>query len=56
MADPVAILVTGGAGQVGAELQAYAWPAGVKVLAPARSELDLTDAASVSAWFSAHPV
>ncbi|HWW26102.1 MAG TPA: dTDP-4-dehydrorhamnose reductase [Caulobacter sp.] len=56
MAEPIAILVTGGAGQVGSELQSYAWPEGVRVLAPARSELDLTDAASVSAWFSAHPV
>jgi dTDP-4-dehydrorhamnose reductase len=56
MAESVAILVTGGAGQLGAELQAYAWPAGVRVLAPARSELDLTDAANVATWFSANPV
>jgi dTDP-4-dehydrorhamnose reductase len=56
MADPITILVTGGAGQVGAELIAHAWPPGVTVLAPSRSELDLTDAASVGAWFAANTV
>jgi dTDP-4-dehydrorhamnose reductase len=56
MADPITILVTGGAGQVGAELIAHAWPLGVTVLAPSRAELELTDAASVSAWFAAHEV
>jgi dTDP-4-dehydrorhamnose reductase len=56
MADPITILVTGGAGQVGAELQAFAWPEGVSVLAPTRAELDLTNAASVRAWFAAHNV
>lgn len=29
MPDPVHILITGGAGQVGLELQAAAWPVGV---------------------------
>lgn len=56
MADPIAILVTGGAGQVGAELIVHAWPPGVTILAPSRSALDLTDAASVSAWFAANTV
>ena len=41
------ILVTGGSGQVGTELRALAWPAGVAVHAPGRDELDLADPASV---------
>jgi dTDP-4-dehydrorhamnose reductase len=56
MAEPVNILVTGGAGQVGTELLAHDWPASVRVLSPGRAELDLTQADSVSAWFKAHPV
>lgn len=55
MADPVHILITGGAGQVGLELQAAAWPEGVVLHAPARAELDLGDAASVRAAFAATP-
>jgi dTDP-4-dehydrorhamnose reductase len=53
MADPVHILITGGAGQVGLELQAAAWPEGVVLHAPMRAELDLSDAASVRAAFAA---
>lgn len=55
MADPVHILITGGAGQVGLELQAAAWPEGVVFHAPTRAELDLGDAASVRAAFAATP-
>jgi dTDP-4-dehydrorhamnose reductase len=47
------ILVLGGAGQVGTELQAYAWPDGVRVHAPARADLDITDEAAVSAALDA---
>ncbi len=43
------ILVLGGAGQVGTELQALSWPVGVNVHAPSRSELDITDADAVAA-------
>lgn len=55
MADPIHILITGGAGQVGLELQAAAWPEGVVLHAPTRAELDLGDAASVRAAFAATP-
>jgi dTDP-4-dehydrorhamnose reductase len=55
MADPVHILITGGAGQVGLELQAANWPEGVVLRAPTRAELDLGDAASVRAAFAATP-
>jgi len=55
MADPVHILITGGAGQVGLELQAAAWPECVVLHAPARAELDLGDAALVRAAFAATP-
>lgn len=52
MADPmIHILVTGGAGQVGIELQRIRWPDNVKIHAPTRSEMDVTDAASVLAAF-----
>lgn len=47
------ILVLGGAGQVGTELQAYAWPQGVRIDAPDRSSLDITDAAAVTAALDA---
>ncbi|MFY9292986.1 MAG: dTDP-4-dehydrorhamnose reductase [Methylorubrum rhodinum] len=47
------ILVLGGAGQVGTELQAYAWPDGVRVHAPARADLDITDEAAVKAALDA---
>lgn len=55
MADPVHILITGGAGQVGLELQAEVWPEGVVLHAPTRAELDLGDPASVRAAFAATP-
>ncbi|MEE7477019.1 dTDP-4-dehydrorhamnose reductase [Methylobacterium hispanicum] len=42
------ILILGGAGQVGTELQALAWPEGVRVHAPGRDVLDITDAAAVA--------
>ncbi|MCJ2068233.1 dTDP-4-dehydrorhamnose reductase [Methylobacterium sp. J-030] len=41
------ILVLGGAGQVGTELQAVSWPSGVTVHAPGRAELDIADADAV---------
>lgn len=47
------ILVLGGAGQVGTELQAFAWPQGVRIDAPDRSSLDITDAAAVTAALDA---
>ena len=49
--QPITILVTGGAGQVGLEILATDWPAHVKIHAPDRSELDLSDAASVARLF-----
>ncbi|MGU3663423.1 dTDP-4-dehydrorhamnose reductase [Methylobacterium sp. A49B] len=47
------ILVLGGAGQVGTELQALAWPTGVTVHAPGRGDLDITDADAVGAALAA---
>ncbi len=47
------ILVLGGAGQVGTELQALSWPDGVRTHAPTRADLDITDAAAVAAVFEA---
>ncbi len=55
MADPVHILITGGAGQVGLELRAADWPQGVVIHAPTRAELDLGDIASVKAAFARTP-
>lgn len=55
MADPIHILITGGAGQVGRELQAAVWAGGVVLHAPTRAELDLGDAASVRTAFAATP-
>lgn len=43
------ILVLGGAGQVGTELRAFAWPEGVRVHAPDRATLDITEAGAVAA-------
>ena len=42
------ILILGGAGQVGTELRALAWPEGVVPHAPSRTALDVTDAAAVA--------
>ena len=49
------ILILGGAGQVGTELQAYAWPDGVRVHAPDRQSLDITDEAALVAALDARP-
>ena len=55
MTETTHILVTGGAGQVGLELLRAAWPDGVMLHAPSRTELDLTSAASIRAAFEATP-
>lgn len=55
MADPIHILITGGAGQVGLELQAAEWPDHVVLHAPTRAEMDLGDITSVKAAFSRIP-
>lgn len=55
MADPVHVLITGGAGQVGLELLSADWPKGVILHAPTRAELDLGDAVSVRAAFATTP-
>ncbi len=47
------ILILGGAGQVGTELQAFSWPEGVRVHAPDRQSLDITDEAAIAAAFDA---
>ena len=47
------VLVLGGAGQVGTELQALSWPEGVTVHAPGRDELDITDADAVGTALTA---
>lgn len=49
------ILVTGGTGQLGHELAAAAWPDGAQVHAPARSELDLADPASIRRVLAGRP-
>jgi dTDP-4-dehydrorhamnose reductase len=54
MAEFRDILVTGGNGQVGLEMQALAWPDDIRIHVPARDELDITDPASVAAVFAAH--
>lgn len=51
MADQTHILITGGTGQVGLELQRAAWPEGVVLHAPTREALDLADVASIRAFF-----
>jgi dTDP-4-dehydrorhamnose reductase len=43
------ILVTGGNGQLGTELQRCAWPAGYEVVAIDVADLDLTDTAAIAA-------
>ncbi|OJU49765.1 MAG: dTDP-4-dehydrorhamnose reductase [Brevundimonas sp. 67-6] len=55
MADPVHILITGGSGQVGLELQAADWPRGLVIHAPTRAELDLGDITSVQCAFARTP-
>lgn len=55
MPEPVHILITGGAGQVGLELARADWPAEVVLHLPTREQLDLSDQASVKAAFAATP-
>lgn len=50
------ILVTGGAGQIGTELGRHAWPAGVVLLRPDRTALDLTDQRQLDAYLADNPV
>ena len=47
------ILVLGGAGQVGTELQALSWPGDVSAHAPGRADLDITDPDAVAAALAA---
>src|SRR5262249_54007687 len=47
------ILVLGGTGQVGTELQRFDWPARVTIYAPTRADLGLTDEAAVMRAVSA---
>lgn len=44
-----AILVTGGGGQLGTELQRCAWPEGYEIVASGRCDLDLTDSTAIAA-------
>jgi dTDP-4-dehydrorhamnose reductase len=54
MADEkVHILVTGGTGQIGTELRKAAWPSNIRLHAPTRAELDLTDPAAIASVFAA---
>lgn len=46
------ILITGGTGQVGQELQRQAWPDGVTLIAPPRIALDITVPESLGSWFA----
>lgn len=55
MAEPIHILITGGAGQVGLELARAAWPREVVLHMPTRQEMDLQDRNSVTAVFEATP-
>lgn len=47
------IMITGGSGQLGRALKRRAWPDGVRIVAPWRGELDLSDAAAVSGYLEA---
>ncbi len=47
------ILVTGGTGQVGSEVQRLSWPNDVEICAPSRRDLDITDPDSVTRCFAA---
>ncbi|WBH15089.1 dTDP-4-dehydrorhamnose reductase [Sphingomonas radiodurans] len=50
-----AILVTGGNGQLGTELQRCVWPAGYEVVAIDVADLDLTDTAAIAAKVAERP-
>jgi dTDP-4-dehydrorhamnose reductase len=50
-----AILVTGGNGQLGTELQRCTWPQGYEVVAIDVADLDLTDTAAITAKVSERP-
>ncbi|GAA3898591.1 dTDP-4-dehydrorhamnose reductase [Halomonas cibimaris] len=52
-AEAATVLLTGASGQAGFELCRALAPLG-RVLAPARAELDLADAAAVDAWLERH--
>lgn len=51
--EPWRILITGGSGQVGTELQRIVWPADVTLVAPDRQHLNLADPSSITAAFAA---
>jgi dTDP-4-dehydrorhamnose reductase len=53
--EPIDILITGGAGQVGLELARASWPAHVRLHLPTRDQLDLGDPDAVRAAFAATP-
>ena len=53
---PLDILILGGAGQVGTELQNPAlWAPGTRLSAPSRDALDITDGAAIAAALAARP-
>lgn len=47
------VLITGGSGQLGQALKRRAWPEGVRIVAPWRGEVDLSDAEAVSGFMHA---
>lgn len=49
------ILVTGGGGQLGTELQRCAWPEGYEIVAIDVADLDLTDTAAIAAKVAERP-
>ncbi len=49
------ILILGGGGQVGLELQRATWPTGVNPIAPTRTELDMADTAAIARAVAARP-
>ncbi|SEB75972.1 dTDP-4-dehydrorhamnose reductase [Rhizobiales bacterium GAS188] len=51
----VDILVTGGTGQLGLELQRFAWPDGVRLHAPGRETLDLASPDAIARLIAARP-
>jgi dTDP-4-dehydrorhamnose reductase len=48
-------LVTGGIGQLGTELQRFAWPDGWEIIAPSPEELDLVDSDAITAYVASRP-